>query len=107
MSGFRVTEIELDSTVAEIKVEGEVDLAVVEALQRAIERAPSGTLLVDLGACEFIDSAAIAALVMAHRNGHRILTHGASGQVLRVLEVTGLAEHGLVFESRSEALSRL
>jgi anti-anti-sigma factor len=80
---------------------------VVGQLNAAIERSTSRSVLVDLEDCEFIDSTAIAALVLAHRNGHRILAHSPAAQARRVLAITGLYQSGLVFESRSEALSQL
>jgi anti-anti-sigma factor len=80
---------------------------VVGELQEAIGREPAGSLLVDLEDCEFIDSTAIAALLMAHRDGRRVLLHGASGQVLRVHRMTGLDALGMIFESRAEALAEL
>jgi anti-anti-sigma factor len=107
MPGLRVAELTLAPGHSELRLEGEVDLAVVGELQEAIGRAPVGNLLVDLEGCEFIDSTAIAALLMAHRDGHRVLLHGASGQVLRVLRITGVDALGLVFENRAEALVEL
>jgi anti-anti-sigma factor len=91
----------------EIRVEGEVDLAVASQLHDAIERAPSAFVLVDLGECEFIDTAAVAAVLAARRDGHRVLLHSPAGQVRRVLEVTGLTEDGLVYPDRDEALGSL
>ena len=86
-----------------ITVAGEVDLAVAEELREAIGRAaPSKVVLVDLGPCEFIDSTAIAVLVAAHKahleEGRRFAAIGPTKQVRRVLELTGLDRHGLVFD---------
>ncbi len=91
----------------EIRIEGEVDLAVVSALQEAIERAPASYVLIDLEACEFIDTTTIATVLLADQNGHRVLLHSPAGQVLRVLEITGLTANGFVYTSRAEALASL
>jgi anti-anti-sigma factor len=105
---FRVTKQELDSGY-EIRVEGELDLAVADRLQDAIARCADRQTLVDLGDCEFIDSTGIAVIVRAHREraddgGPRLVVHSPSDQVLRVLITTGLTGIGLVFGSREEAL---
>jgi anti-anti-sigma factor len=109
MSAFRVTEHEIDSGCYEIRVEGELDLAVAGRLQEAIARCADRQTLVDLEDCEFIDSTGIAVIVRAHRDraddgGRRLVVHSPSDQVLRVLTTTGLIGIGLVFGSREEAL---
>jgi anti-anti-sigma regulatory factor len=66
-------------------------------------------VLVDLARCDFVDSAAIEAILQAERllalEGRRIVIVGPSGQVLRVLTVMGLTDQGLVFASAAEALA--
>jgi anti-anti-sigma factor len=108
MAAFRVTEREIDSDCYEIRVEGELDLAVADRLREAIERCAGWRTLVDLGDCEFIDSTGIAVIVRAHceraDDGGRLVVHSPSDQVLRVLTTTGLTGIGLVFGSREEAL---
>jgi anti-sigma B factor antagonist len=95
----------------EILVEGEVDLAVADQLERALERAASQSeqVLIGLQACEFIDSTAIAVIVNAHHRmaaeGRRVAVYGPTSQVQRVLSITGLTENGLVFATLDEALS--
>jgi hypothetical protein len=48
-------------------------------------------------------------LVRAHQGaadeGRLFAVHGPSDQVLRIFQITGLANNGLVFETRAEALS--
>jgi anti-anti-sigma factor len=106
---FALRESDLDSGQRQIQVVGELDLAVAEQLREAIERSPSGHTLIDLTDCQFIDSTGIAVLVRAHQRaadeGHLLAVHSPSDQVLRVFEVTGLTNNGLVFETRAEALS--
>jgi anti-anti-sigma factor len=110
MSHFRVGEREVDQGCREIRVEGELDLAVAGQLEDAIAGCGDKHTLIDLGECEFIDSTGIAVIVRAYReraaDGRgRIAVHSASDQVLRVLTITGLTEVGLVFESRDAALA--
>jgi anti-anti-sigma factor len=110
MSHFRVSEREIDQGCREIRVEGELDLAVAGQLEDAIARCRGKQTLIDLEGCEFIDSTGIAVIVLAHREwakdgGGRIVVHSPSDPVLRVLTVTGLTGVGLVFESREAALA--
>jgi len=107
---FRLVERNLQPNCHEIQVEGEADLAVADQLRAALERA--GTehhrILIALQRCEFIDSTAIAVILQAQSQmatrGQRIAVHGASGQVHRILSITGLTQNGLVFETADEAL---
>lgn len=93
---FQIEESDPGPDLRLIGVEGELDLAVAPELQAAIERAAGARrVVVDLGACEFIDSTGIAVLI---RGREALLAAGGSLaicsprlQVLRVLEVTGLA----------------
>lgn len=110
LRNFKLTETELDSGQREVAVVGELDLAVAEQLQEALARSRDVDTLVDLGACEFIDSTGIAVLIKAHQEaeatGRMLKIHSPTAQVLRVFTVTGLTDNGLVFESRETALSR-
>jgi anti-anti-sigma factor len=111
MKEFQVESRDLGSGRAEIRVEGEADLAVADRLEAALDQASSanGPLLIDLSACEFIDSTAIALLLRRQRQlgreGRRLAAWGASGQVLRILAVAGLTDSGFGFEEPAEALS--
>jgi anti-anti-sigma factor len=110
MQRLRLTESEIRQDGhggREIRVEGEIDLAVAPQLQQAIEHAQAGFVLIDLGECEFIDTTVIATVLAAQRDGHRVLLHSPTGQVRRVLEVTGLTENGLVYPDRGKALGSL
>jgi anti-sigma B factor antagonist len=110
MRPFRLTERRARPGCLEILVEGEVDLAVADQLEEALERAAaqSEEVLIGLQACEFIDSTAIAVIVNAHKKlaaeGRRVAAYGPTSQVRRVLSVTGLTENGLVFATLDEAL---
>jgi anti-sigma B factor antagonist len=101
--------MQLDGGELEIRIEGELDLAVADRLERAIERAGEADVLIDLGACEFIDSSAIAVILQSHRlaleAGRRLVVHSPENQVLKILQVTGISGNGLVFETRDAALA--
>jgi anti-sigma B factor antagonist len=111
MQTFRLIERRLRPGCHEIRIEGEVDLAVADQLAEALERAASehDQVLIGLQRCEFIDSTAIAVIVHAHNKmateGRRIVVYAPSSQVHRILSITGLTENGLVFETADEALS--
>lgn len=108
---FKLSERDLRPGCRQIQVEGELDLAVAVELEEALARAGEECrrILIDLEACDFIDSTGIAVIVKAHnqakQQGRRITVYAPSDQVLRVLSVTGLTSNGLVFESLDEALS--
>ena len=110
---FRFSERELHPGCREIRVEGELDLAVAEQLEEAFARAGAECeqLLISLEDCEFIDSTGIAAIVHAHRQlaekGGQVAVFAPSDPVLRILSVTGLTSNGLVFEDVEEALSHM
>jgi anti-anti-sigma factor len=109
MPGFHVSEREIATGCREIRVEGELDLAVAEQLQEAIARCRGEQTLIDLADCDFIDSTGIAMIVRAHNEwaedgGGWLVVHSPGDQVLRVLTTTGLTGVGLVFESRDQAL---
>jgi anti-anti-sigma factor len=109
MLGLRLTEKQLDAECREIQVEGELDLAVADQLEAALDRAVKSCaqVLIGLDRCDFIDSTGIAVIVWAnkqlHDGGGRLAVYGPSDQVLRSLDVTGLTENGLVFTSVDEA----
>jgi anti-anti-sigma factor len=111
MGIVRLTERWPAAGVAEIEVEGELDLSVADQLQEAIDRAESAATLIDLARCSFIDSTGIAVILRAHRRrdegGAQVVLHSPSEQVLRVLMVTGLTDNGLAFADRDAALAAL
>lgn len=89
-----------DGTSLVIAVYGEVDLGSVEALDAATGHAlKSGAqqIVVDLGACHFIDSTGLGALVNLHRrvearpDAELLLLPGPRA-VQRALEVSGLLD---------------
>ena len=102
MRAFRISEKDVDSGCRELRVEGELDLAVADQLERRLDAAAAKEVdvLVYLDQCDFIDSTGIAAIVAAHKlmasKGRRLVLCNPSGQVSRVLAVTGLSDNGLV-----------
>ncbi len=111
MREFNLEDRDLGQGQSEIRVEGELDMAVADRLQEHLERSEnSDRVLVNLSDCDFIDSTAIAVLLRAQRqreeDGGELAAFGATGQVRRVLEVAGLGRAGLLFERADETLSR-
>jgi anti-anti-sigma factor len=103
---FNLTETVVEDGCREIEVEGELDLAVADRLQQAIADCQGDHILISLESCQFMDSTGIAVILEANsRNDSRVVLHSPCGQVLRVLELTGLTANGLVFAGREEALS--
>jgi anti-anti-sigma factor len=106
MNPFKLIEIDLGKGRTEIEVRGELDLAVADQLREAIERMDERQVLIDLSSCEFIDSTGIAVIVQASQvDGRKLVAHSPTAQVLRILQITGLTDDGLIFEDRKAALS--
>jgi anti-sigma B factor antagonist len=112
MELFALTERDHGLQCKEIEVKGELDLAVADQLQSAIDSVGSGfeRIAVNLEACEFIDSTGIAVIVRAHRRlekeGRSLFVCAPHDQVLRVLSTTGLVDDGLVVASVGDAWAR-
>ena len=94
-----------------VAVGGEFGLPDVDRLQVMLDDAAAdeASVVVGLEGCRFIDSMALAALVRAHNGfaaaGRRLVIAGPTGQVRRVLEISGLALDGLVFADVEAALN--
>ena len=84
--------------VAVLALEGELDLATADQLITAVSDVLTGssphTLVIDLKAISFCDSAGIRALVFAHKEARdaaaAMRITNESGIVRRVLEITGV-----------------
>jgi anti-sigma B factor antagonist len=113
MQRFNLSEQILQPGCKDIKVEGELDLAVAEQLDEVLTAAAGecSRVLVGLERCAFIDSSGIAVILRAHNRmegeGNRLAVYAPTDQVLRVLSMTGLTANGLVFDSVEEALAAL
>jgi anti-anti-sigma factor len=109
IKSFELVEREISADCREVVVIGELDMAVADRLSEALRRVAADVpqVLISLERCEFIDSTGIAVVVRAHReadeSGGRLAVYGPTAQVRRVLEVTGLTQNGLVFETAEEA----
>ncbi|MGD2043471.1 MAG: STAS domain-containing protein [Acidimicrobiia bacterium] len=97
MKGLTINSRELPNGWLAIAVEGEVDLATVDALQRAIDDAYAhGTadLVVDLTRSTFMDSTGLKALVMANRRfggtGRSFAIAVSGGPVSRLIDLSGV-----------------
>lgn len=99
--------------LVELRLVGELDRSDSAALGRDLRLAADRKrdVLLDLSACEFIDSAALATILGTHtalaEKGLRLRGFGAQGQVRRLIEVTGLCGVLSIAQERGEALSRL
>lgn len=103
---FKLTESVVEDGCREIEIEGELDLAVADRLQRALADCGGDRILIDLASCQFIDSTGMALILKADQaSDARIVLHSPSEQVRRTLEVTGLTSNGLVFSDREQALA--
>jgi anti-sigma B factor antagonist len=104
---------ELGEDLVEIRLAGEVDGFDASGLQADLEWAVEKdvNVLLDLGCCEFLDSAAAATLVFGARaldaKGQKLVAFGGGTQVQRLFEVTGLNDLLTVAEDRGTAISRL
>jgi anti-anti-sigma factor len=109
MKSFMLVEREVSPQCREVAVIGELDLAVADQLSVLLDRTSADwpEILISLDKCEFIDSTGIAVVVGAYRKaterGGRLAVYAPSAQVRRVLEVTGLTQNGLVFETAEQA----
>jgi anti-anti-sigma factor len=104
--------------VCVLSVSGELDLGTAPQLEQPLEEAlaADGSLLIDLSACEFIDSTGIALLVRAWQRldgesaqagGGRFALCGLNDQVRRLLELSGLASSLSIHPGRDEAIASL
>lgn len=113
MQRFNVTTEDPQPGCRDIKVEGELDLAVADTLDEVLAAAAAecSRVIVGLERCDFIDSSGIAVILRAHNRmqeqGNRLAVYAPTDQVLRVLSMTGLTANGLVFDSAEEALAAL
>lgn len=93
-----------------ITVVGELDLSTAPQLEECL-RSAGANVVVDLSACEFIDSTGIALIVRAAQgrdgDGARIALCGLKQQVLRVLQVAGVEDMIPTKPTRQEAIETL
>lgn len=77
-----------------VHVAGEVDLATVPLLTRALRQIDAGTVTVALGSVTFLDACGLGCLVQEHKRlseaGGALRVVGAAPIVRRTFEITGL-----------------
>lgn len=106
-----VTVDQVAEGVAVAAVAGEIDLATVEQVERALAppAAAGQRVIVDLTGCDFIDSSGLRALVSARSTaaeaGGRIVLVIDDAGLLRVLEVAALDQVFEIYGTRDDALA--
>jgi stage II sporulation protein AA (anti-sigma F factor antagonist) len=104
MRTFRISERSLGGECREIRLEGELDLAVADRLHARLKAVAMDDVeaLICLKDCDFIDSSGIAVIVLAHRlmagRGRRLFVCHPSPDAGRILAMTGLTEEGIVVD---------
>ena len=96
VSPFGLSQRDVSPGCREVRVEGELDLAVFEQFWSALELAAvEHDVRVDLSGCHFVDGSGLAAFVRTRRrlrdHGQQLTLRGAHGQVRRLLSATGMA----------------
>lgn len=94
-----------------VRVAGELDLSTHERLGEELTTiaGSGGAVVVDLSSCDFIDSSGIRALLIGMRaaevSGGNLALCAAKPQVVRILDVTGVASALPIHASADEALA--
>ena len=116
---FEVQSEELEGGIRAFTVRGELDLSTAPELEGPLEEVlsdASATVMIDLSACEFIDSTGIAVIVRAWQRLDRDAGGDGRGrlvlccvnhQVRRLLEITGVESSISMHEERDAALAEL
>jgi anti-anti-sigma factor len=107
MSLFRV-ETTRAGGVERVSLEGELDRAALEEFELGLLAADGRPVVIDLTACEFIDSSGLAFIVEQWRERKgRLVLAGAKSQTARILRITGLDESIWTFKTLDEACAVL
>ena len=108
---FRVDVRNEDRAIV-LAVAGELDLATSPTLEQEIDRvrdADIDLLIVDLRELRFMDSTGLHALVKEHKRAHeagrRFAVVQGSGQIERLLDLTGVGRLLVVVQSPDELLN--
>lgn len=111
--GHAIEERPLEGAGTLLEVRGELDLAAVPDLRRALEVAGAdraGPLVIDLGGVSFIDSLSIASIVAARRrleSERQVAVVATHPYVLLIFEAGGLDAVVPVFDSVEEAVAHV
>ena len=107
---FEIAVEKLDGGTV-VRVVGELDLSTHDRLADELKTIASGgdAIVVDLTACDFIDSSGIRALLIgrqaAEESEGTLALAAAKPQVVRILDVTGVANALPIHSSADEALA--
>lgn len=109
---FEAASEPLDGGIHVVSVRGEVDLATVSELERALFAVPEvgvDSVIVDLTDCSFMDSTGLHLLTRSQerfeRSGGRVAVVAANRGVLRIFEVAKLDQLLPIYPSRAAALN--
>ncbi len=110
---FKV-ESQAQAGLLTLRVAGELDQSTVPELRQALGPCledPTGSVLVDLSECGFIDSTGLSLLIEAKRQledrQERFGVCCPDADVRRLLELTGIDEAVGLYDSRDEAIAGL
>jgi anti-anti-sigma factor len=105
------TAVDYQNGIAVIKVDGDIDLATVPALEAAIDEAlttkPTG-LVIDLSEVGFLASAGLQTLVATHHNvgeSAQFAVVANSAATSRPIQLTGLDQIFALYSTLDDALS--
>lgn len=114
---FQVESEELEDGIRAFTVRGELDMNTAPELERSLDDAvsnSSASIMLDLSACEFIDSTGIALIVRAWQQlegdgseSRRLVLCCVNHQVRRLLKITGVESSISMHEQRDAALAEL
>lgn len=115
---FEVASEELAGGIRAIAVRGELDMSTAPELESRLEEALAAEVdvLLDLSACEFIDSTGIALIVRAWQQidrkaggegSSRMVLSCSNDQVRRLLKITGVEDSISMHAQRDAALAEL
>jgi anti-sigma B factor antagonist len=110
---YYMTDEAISGALYRVSADGEIDLHARSGLEERMERAvESGARLVvlDLSDATFVDSTAVRAIFEAHSRlqglGRRLEIVCANQNVLRILQITGVARTLLIHDSWDEAFGQ-
>lgn len=74
-----------------VRVQGDVDMSTAASVEDALRSVPdTGSLVVDLTECTFLDSAGVRVLTSAIRDDRRLSIVAVDAGIRRVLEITAV-----------------
>jgi anti-anti-sigma factor len=108
-NGYSLSQTARNGDGVALAISGEIEIAHAEAFadeMHSLIEGTSGQVTLDLQNCMFIDSTGIRTLMVLAREqearGRRLKLSGVTGEPLRVLELSGLLDSGLVARGSSD-----